>query len=55
MVEVFKTNVTQKKVAQKILVQLHREFAHYRANFDLGDVDRILRIVYGEQQSMWRR
>jgi len=45
MVEVFKTNVTQKKVAHRIVTRLNKEFMHYKANFDLGDVDRILRIV----------
>ena len=46
MVEVFKTTVTQKKMAARIVRRLQQEFRHYHANFDLGDVDRILRIVY---------
>ena len=45
MVEVFKTNVTRKKVADRIVARLQEEFKHYQANFDLDDVDRILRVV----------
>ena len=45
MVEVFKTNVRQRKVADRIVARLHKEFKHYQANFDLSDVDRILRIA----------
>lgn len=44
MVEVFKTNVIDIKDAQKIIDQIHARFSHYRANFDLDDCDKILRI-----------
>jgi hypothetical protein len=42
MIEVFKTNVTEKENADSLLEQLHK--VNYKANFDLEDCDRILRI-----------
>ena len=44
MVEVFKTNVRRRNIANRIIERIHKEFSHCRANFDLTDVDRILRI-----------
>ncbi len=44
MVEVFKTNVEDWEEAQRLLAQIHRNFLHYRANFDLEDCDKILRV-----------
>ncbi|WP_143306259.1 hypothetical protein [Chitinophaga vietnamensis] len=44
MVEVFKTNVQFRVHANLLLAQIHRAFAGYRANFDLDDCDRILRV-----------
>ncbi|TGE20554.1 hypothetical protein E5K00_21405 [Hymenobacter aquaticus] len=44
MVEVFKTNVRARRHAQRLLTQIHETFARYRANFDLEDCDKILRI-----------
>jgi hypothetical protein len=44
MVEVFKTNVMDAIAAQKIINQIHENFAHYSANFALDDCDKILRI-----------
>ncbi len=44
MIEVFKTNVIDAIVAQKIIDQIHANFNHYQSNFDLEDCDRILRI-----------
>jgi len=44
MVEVFKTNVADVRVAQEIINQIHEHFGHYRANFALDDCDKILRI-----------
>ncbi len=44
MVEVFKTNVTQVRQAGRIVRLLQKTFKGYKANFDLQDVDRILRI-----------
>jgi hypothetical protein len=49
MVEVFKTNVKDPDQAKKILLQIHRSFASYKANFDLDDCDRILRIYTTEE------
>ena len=42
MIEVFKTNVTEKENADNLLEQLNK--VDYKANFDLEDCDRILRI-----------
>lgn len=44
MVEVFKTTVSDAYYAQVLLHKIHRRFPYYRANFDLTDCDRILRI-----------
>lgn len=44
MVEVFKTNVIDTVDAQKIIDEIHDNYAHYRANFALDDSDKILRI-----------
>lgn len=44
MVEVFKTNVRRRNIANRIIERIHKEFSQCRANFDLTDVDRILRI-----------
>ncbi|MDB5247590.1 MAG: hypothetical protein JWQ40_1984 [Segetibacter sp.] len=45
MVEVFKTNVTDKHQATILVDQIHRSFTGYKANFDLEDCDKILRIA----------
>ncbi|UPK68217.1 hypothetical protein [Chitinophaga filiformis] len=44
MVEVFKTNVNKREHAYMLLTQMHRIRAEYKANFDLEDCDRILRV-----------
>lgn len=44
MVEVFKTNVCKRAHAQKLVDRIERVFAHYSANFDLDDCDKILRV-----------
>jgi hypothetical protein len=43
MVEIFKTNVTNKRVASSLLKSLHQQLPACRFNFDLDDCDRILR------------
>ncbi|MFT2010684.1 hypothetical protein ACMA1I_18555 [Pontibacter sp. 13R65] len=48
MVEVFKTNVTGKKKANRLLHQIHKTFEAYQANFDLEDCDKILRVECAE-------
>ena len=48
MVEVFKTNVTRRRTADRLLRRIHNEF-NCRANFDLTDCDRVLRIAMNEQ------
>ncbi|MFT3701957.1 MAG: hypothetical protein QM802_06295 [Agriterribacter sp.] len=44
MIEVFKTNVENQQQADVLLKVVHHSFVGYRANFDLSDCDRILRI-----------
>ena len=44
MVEVFKTNVKDQDVADKLIDQIHKTFIDYNANFDLQDCDNILRV-----------
>jgi hypothetical protein len=43
MVEIFKTNVKNKKVAKQLLKMLHSQLPACCFNFDLDDCDRILR------------
>jgi hypothetical protein len=45
MIEVFKTNVTDSYHAKLLLQEIHKRFSAYKANFDLDDCDRILRVV----------
>ncbi len=47
MIEVFRTNVLNRKDADRILKKLHATFPGYTANFDLQDCDHILRIDSG--------
>jgi hypothetical protein len=44
MIEVYKTNVTKDEHAKMLLDQIHSGFSYYRANFDLDDCDKILRV-----------
>jgi hypothetical protein len=44
MVEVFKTNVKDGREAMLLLGRIHAAFTGYKANFDLEDCDRILRV-----------
>ncbi len=44
MVEVFKTNVTGQSDANMLVDQIHKNFTDHKANFDLHDCDKILRI-----------
>jgi hypothetical protein len=44
MVEVFKTDVQDPMQADWLLEQIHQNAGDYRANFDLEDCDRILRV-----------
>ena len=44
MVEVFKTNVTDRSCANMLIGQIHNLFIDYKANFDLDDCDNILRV-----------
>ncbi len=44
MVEVFKTSVTDKEVAEKIISDLILQLPESKINFDLTDCDNILRV-----------
>ena len=44
MVEVFKTNVKDRAQAVMLIQRIHETFTGYKANFDLEDCDRILRV-----------
>jgi hypothetical protein len=44
MIEVFKTNVTDKEQAIWLIDLLEKQFPGNKINFDLHDCDRILRI-----------
>ena len=44
MVEVFKTNVEDQYYANMLVDQIQKVFTGYKANFDLQDCDRILRV-----------
>lgn len=44
MVEVFKTDVTNRSHADEVIDEIHKRFADYKANFDLDDCDNILRV-----------
>ncbi|MGZ3871360.1 MAG: methyltransferase type 11 [Mucilaginibacter sp.] len=44
MVEIFRTDVNNKRLAAKILKALQSEFPECDFNFDLDDCDRILRV-----------
>ena len=48
MVEVFKTNVETCEQATDLLDAIHSAFINYRANFDLEDCDKILRVENNE-------
>lgn len=45
MVEVFITDVKGQREAQILLERIHVAFTGYKANFDLEDCDRILRVL----------
>ena len=48
MIEVFKTNINCKDQARQLIEDIQAYFSGYKANFDLEDRDRILRIVTNE-------
>ena len=48
MVEVFKTNVLHKELADQLVSILHGRIDFCKVNFDLEDCDKILRVE-GEQ------
>lgn len=49
MIEVFKTNLVDEQIATEILTEIHSRFVNYKANFDLDDCDKILRVVCPDQ------
>jgi len=45
LVEVFKTDITCAEKAKQLVEQIQQCFTDCKANFDLEDCDRILRVV----------
>jgi hypothetical protein len=50
MVEVFKTNVKEDHHAKLLVHHIHQNFVEYKANFDLDDCDKILRVKSSKGQ-----
>ena len=50
MVEVFKTNIKHWAHAKMVIAEIHKCFLCYKANFDLEDCDRILRVECVSEQ-----
>ena len=50
MVEVFKTSVIRQDQAALVLDRIHAKLKQCKANFDLQDCDRILRVEYPENK-----
>ncbi|MFA5328555.1 MAG: hypothetical protein WC384_12255 [Prolixibacteraceae bacterium] len=44
-VEIFRTNIRNKKMAGRVLSELSRRFPDCEINFDLEDCDNILRVA----------
>ena len=44
MIEVFKTNVNDKKQAHELVSILSKKFIEAKINFDLEDCDKVLRV-----------
>ncbi|MFD0766545.1 hypothetical protein ACFQZI_16920 [Mucilaginibacter lutimaris] len=44
MIEVFKTNVRQKRVSKTLVKALTKQFPATKVNFDLDDCDKVLRV-----------
>jgi hypothetical protein len=44
-IEIFRTNVSCTECAKQIIRSIYEKFPGYRANFDLEDCDKILRVV----------
>lgn len=44
MIEVFKTDIINKKQTKQVVNRLQQKFQDYQINFDLEDCDKILRI-----------
>lgn len=44
MIEVFKTNVKDEVQSRVLINLLHKTFPGFKANFDLDDCDKILRV-----------
>ena len=44
IVEIFKTNVSNQQLANKIIMDLNQLFPDYNINFDLEDCDKVLRV-----------
>lgn len=52
MVEVFKTNVTQADLAERLRAELNHHLPTAKINFDLEDCDHILRVDVNTLQAI---
>lgn len=43
-IEVFKTNVQEATIADKLIILIHEHFPGNKINFDMHDCDKILRV-----------
>lgn len=46
MIEVYSTDICCHEKANRLIEEIHKTFAGYKANVDLIDCDKILRVVY---------
>jgi hypothetical protein len=44
MIEVFKTNIQNKNQTEKIKRKIFEEYPSLKINFDLEDIDKVLRV-----------
>lgn len=44
MIEIFRTNVSERAQAELVIAEIHKYASHHTANFDLDDCDRVLRV-----------
>lgn len=50
MVEVFKTDVCDRRYAELLVREICSQCSEYSANFDFDDCDRILRVISGNSK-----
>jgi hypothetical protein len=48
MIEVFKTDISKKKVARTLIKSLSGQYPDFKINIDFDDCDKVLRIESGQ-------